>query len=301
MRKKTQAYTEKEIRYFLEELHLKEKISVTKIQKIYGISRTTLNRGSKKYKIPIINNSKAIFNYDYFEKIDSEEKAYWLGFIAADGNVREGKKSVNLFELSLKLSDSSHLEIFKDAINFKKPILKDHFRCRLMLADVVFCRNLIDKGVVPRKSLILKFPTEEQVPTELIRHFIRGYFDGDGCISNPLKRAISVSLLGTNDFLKKCLETIGHEDRKLIKDKRNTNVQMFILNGKNAINFLNLMYKDSNVFLQRKYYRYLIYIARYERNLRFEQGKIGKVLLNKLDNAERDVLEFLQKSISCRA
>lgn len=301
MRKKTQAYTEKEIRYFLEELHLKEKISVTKIQKIYGISRTTLNRGSKKYKIPIINNSKAIFNYDYFEKIDSEEKAYWLGFIAADGNVREGKKSVNLFELSLKLSDSSHLEIFKDAINFKKPILKDHFRCRLMLADVVFCRNLIDKGVVPRKSLILKFPTEEQVPTELIRHFIRGYFDGDGCISNPLKRAISVSLLGTNDFLKKCLETIGHEDRKLIKDKRNTNVQMFILNGKNAINFLNLMYKDSNVFLQRKYYRYLIYIARYERNLRFEQGKIGEVLLNKLDNAERDVLEFLQKSISCRA
>lgn len=301
MRKKTQAYTEKEIRYFLEELHLKEKISVTKIQKIYGISRTTLNRGSKKYKIPIINNSKAIFNYDYFEKIDSEEKAYWLGFIAADGNVREGKKSVNLFELSLKLSDSSHLEIFKDAINFKKPILKDHFRCRLMLADVVFCRNLIDKGVVPRKSLILKFPTEEQVPTELIRHFIRGYFDGDGCISNPLKRAISVSLLGTNDFLKKCLETIGHEDRKLIKDKRNTNVQMFILNGKNAINFLNLMYKDSNVFLQRKYYRYLIYIARYERNLRFEQGKIGEVLLNKLDNTERDVLEFLQKSISCRA
>lgn len=301
MRKKTQAYTEKEIRYFLEELHLKKKISVTKIQKIYGISRTTLNRGSKKYKIPIINNSKAIFNYDYFEKIDSEEKAYWLGFIAADGNVREGKKSVNLFELSLKLSDSSHLEIFKDAINFKKPILKDHFRCRLMLADVVFCKNLIDKGVVPRKSLILKFPTEEQVPTELIRHFIRGYFDGDGCISNPLKRAISVSLLGTNDFLKKCLETIGHEDRKLIKDKRNTNVQMFILNGKNAINFLNLMYKDSNVFLQRKYYRYLIYIARYERNLRFEQGKIGEVLLNKLDNAERDVLEFLQKSISCRA
>lgn len=193
------------------------------------------------------------------------------------------------------------MEIFKDAINFKKPILKDHFRCRLMLADVVFCRNLIDKGVVPRKSLILKFPTEEQVPTELIRHFIRGYFDGDGCISNPLKRAISVSLLGTNDFLKKCLETIGHEDRKLIKDKRNTNVQMFILNGKNAINFLNLMYKDSNVFLQRKYYRYLIYIARYERNLRFEQGKIGEVLLNKLDNAERDVLEFLQKSISCRA
>lgn len=301
MRKKTQAYTEKEIRYFLEELHLKEKISVTKIQKIYGISRATLNRWSKKYKIPIINNSKAIFNYDYFEKIDSEEKAYWLGFIAADGNVREGKKSVNLFELSLKLSDSSHLEIFKETINFKKPILKDHFRCRLMLADVVFCRNLIDKGVVPRKSLILKFPTEKQVPTELIRHFIRGYFDGDGCISNPLKGAISVSLLGTNDFLKKCLETIGHEDRKLIKDKRNTNIQMFILNGKNAINFLNLMYKDSNVFLQRKYYRYLIYIARYERNLRFEQGKIGEVLLNKLDNAERDALEFLQKSISCRA
>lgn len=301
MRKKTQAYTEKQIRYFLEELHLKKKISVTKIQKIYGISRTTLNKGSKKYKIPIINNSKAIFNYDYFEKIDSEEKAYWLGFIAANGNVREGKKSVNLFQLSLKLSDSSHLEIFKDAINFKKPILKDHFRCRLMLADVVFCKNLIDKGVVPRKSLILKFPTEEQVPTELIRHFIRGYFDGNGCISNPLERAISVSLLGTNDFLKKCLETIGHEDRKLIKDKRNTNVQMFILNGKNAINFLNLMYKDSNVFLQRKYYRYLIYIARYERNLRFEQGKIGEVLLNKLDNAERDVLEFLQKSISCRA
>ena len=74
--------------------------------------------------------------------------------------------------------------------------------------------DLINKGRVPRKSLILKFPTEEQVPRGLIRHFIRGYFDGDGWFSNT-PSCFQVGIIGTEDFIKgflNCVENINTEN-----------------------------------------------------------------------------------------
>ena len=131
----------------------------------------------------------------HFEKIDSEEKAYWLGFLYADGYI---SFSENKIELSLAEKDVHHIEKFRDFLGINnricyRPSVKAY---RLSFRSDKCKQDLINQGCTPRKSLTLKFPTSKQVPYELIRHFIRGYFDGDGWFSNT-KCCFQVGLIGT--------------------------------------------------------------------------------------------------------
>lgn len=147
-------------------------------------------------------------NHDYFSKIDTEHKAYWLGFLYADGYNNEKFYQI---ELTLKEADSYMLEILKQDVNtvydiFNKDVkLNDKiFKCsRLTLYSKKMSQDLVRLGCVQKKSLVLKFPTEEQVPKHLIHHFMRGYFDGDGCISGS-----KVILVGTKDFLERYVDII---------------------------------------------------------------------------------------------
>ena len=117
-----------------------------------------------------------------FETIDTEEKAYWLGFLYADGSVGS---TDNRIELGLAEKDLKQIEKFKNFIGIPNKI---SYRAtsksyRYTFKSIPCKTDLIKQGCVPKKSLILKFPTKEQVPQDLIKHFIRGFFDGDGCIS----------------------------------------------------------------------------------------------------------------------
>jgi intein-encoded DNA endonuclease-like protein len=115
----------------------------------------------------------------FFKTIDTEEKAYWLGFLYADGCVHSNG---NRICIGLSKKDKEHIEKFKEVLKLdnktinlpQKDAVRVSFRDKQMHAD------LIKQGCVPRKSLILKPP--ENIPENLIRHFIRGLFDGDGCI-----------------------------------------------------------------------------------------------------------------------
>ena len=142
-----------------------------------------------------------------FEKIDTEEKAYWLGFLYADGSV--GSKEDKI-ELGLAEKDLKHIEKFKTFMNINNKIsYREKTKSYRMSFRSAQCKqDLINKGCVPKKSLILNFPNENQVPKYLIRHFIRGYFDGDGCFSRQLHNIIvspTVGFIGTKDFLEKIL------------------------------------------------------------------------------------------------
>lgn len=142
-------------------------------------------------------------NETYFDCIDTENKAYILGLLYADGNVG---KETNIIQISLQESDKSILEKMQKEIgsthplkmipyNSKNPNWKNQF-C-LSISNKYMHDSLVKQGLVPNKSLILKYPNF--LENNLQRHFIRGYMDGDGSISqNPKdKRA---SLVGANDF-----------------------------------------------------------------------------------------------------
>lgn len=185
-----------------------------------------------------------------------------MGFIFADGYIgstplEPDKKSVYNFEISLKIEDTPHLEKFKSFISFEKEIVTDDHRCRIMIANKHFWSILNGYGCVPRKSLILKFPRREIFASkDLLRHFIRGYFDGDGCFSRHVHiHTVSpiIGLLGTREFLEEVLN-ISNISAKYIHDKRHSDNTFSLSYSKdNGVLFVNYLYNDASVYLDRKY------------------------------------------------
>ena len=204
---------------------------------------------------------KYTFNEDFFETIDSEEKAYWLGFIAADGCL-----SLKRIHLSLVLAekDLSHLIKFREAIQAEKSLYKRYhkkqntYSYKLSLYSFKMYNDLLDKGIIPRKSLTLKPPLN--VPDNLIRHWIRGYFDGDGSIFiSKRDQKTYISILGTKEVLGFILKESEIEWEIHSKD---TSKAYFIGGcGNKALKFLSFIYDNSNIFLDRKKERYLNYHA----------------------------------------
>lgn len=171
-------------------------------------------------------------NRNYFKRIDSSNKAYWLGFLYADGSVNtrkrtDGTERLTGLEVSLNSKDEAHLERLKMSLSSNSKIenrlIKNTYpSSRLSIYSVEMCKDLIKLGCTPRKSLTLTFPTEDQVPAHLQRDFIRGYFDGDGCIyvnkdsDKTGANLCSVSFVGTEQFLT-CLQKIVCEEVGLTK------------------------------------------------------------------------------------
>lgn len=209
---------------------------------------------------------KYYVNPNYFEKIDNEWKAYWLGFLYADGCVikkRSNGKNENVVSLALSSVDKIHVEKFQRSIQSTHPIATKptNYKDTMSVKISVINKNLVDDlcklGCVPNKSLILKFPTDDIVPKNLIRHFIRGYFDGDGCISiNLEKRFARVNMMGTRDFLETIVDILHNECgwRKTPICQKKGNSAFYIQSGyiRGIENFYKYLYRDSNIYLDRK-------------------------------------------------
>lgn len=195
-----------------------------------------------------------IFNQDFFETIDTEEKAYWLGFIAADGCINKTKNSFRM-TLALKNSDYDHLLKFKKSLLINNdPRLRrqrDRNIFHYSLYSKKLYNDLLDKGIVERKSLILEPP--KNVPKQLIRHWIRGYFDGDGCISKIKTRnnRLVISILGTLKVLE-YIKEFSNLDRRIYNHSKSS-VKLLMASSNKAINFCHFIYDNSTIYLKRKY------------------------------------------------
>lgn len=143
----------------------------------------------------------------------------------ADGNV---SSTINNVELSLSEKDLDHLKKFKSFLKTNKEVKisqvkykdKVYNRCRLIMSDKHLKSQLIKLGCVPKKSTILIFPDEDIVPKSLINHFIRGYFDGDGCLSFTKTGRCVVQIIGTKEFLNGLQTIYPNTFKTLVKDKR---------------------------------------------------------------------------------
>lgn len=220
--------------------------------------------------------SKYTYNKDYFSKIDTSEKAYWLGFLYADGCITRFYKGDELRSMSLEITlqsqDREHLEKFKDSLNANVPIqdrtIAGKYKAnRLVINNTKLCNDLIKLGCTPQKSLTLTFPTEEQLKNEYISHFIRGYFDGDGCVSytehnvfhkrknkNYDQYSYVCSFTGNKTFItsiKNVLENNGVKVSPVYKSKSKA-VDIYIKGFDNIENFKKYIYKNDSMSLSRK-------------------------------------------------
>lgn len=157
--------------------YLVEGLSLTELSKQSGIDRRTLSTNFKRMGIEIVNKQNLTrFDEHIFDEIDNEEKAYWLGFIFADGYI---SSSSNNFELSLGLKDINHLEKFSQFMKYSGVIKQDSYRCRFSLRNKHLWNTLNNYGCTPKKSLTLRFPNKDIFKSEdLIKHFMRGILMG---------------------------------------------------------------------------------------------------------------------------
>lgn len=197
---------------------------------------------------------------DFFKIIDTEEKAYWLGFIAADGNIRK-----DLLECSITLQriDKKHLEKF--AICFDnyykvKDVEREYPAAIIRIYSKQCCLDLAQYGIVPNKSLTLKVNTE-LIPQNLIRHYIRGYFDGDGSIfcSHPNRtngynyEEWGCNFVGTEYDLE-FFKTYFNLSNKIAK--KGAIYELDINGTLKAYDVLKELYEDSTISLDRKREKY---------------------------------------------
>ena len=242
--------------------------SIEQIAKELRLERRCFSQFLKDNGIEVKNpTSKRKMNEDFFETIDTEEKAYWLGFLYADGcitvRLRNGKIKSMTLEVALKGSDDGHLVKFMDSLEYSNykithRILKDSDTCRVGVYCTKLCRDLIDKGCTPKKSLTLQFPTYDIVPKDLMKHFIRGYVDGDGYLGikhNNTYDTLRFSVCsGSEEFLLSLVKEMGLKDTdyKCRKDKR-SNLYVIEFHREPTLRIVNYIYKDSKVHLTRKY------------------------------------------------
>ena len=251
-----------------------EGLSLTKFCTKYQLSAAHFGRFLRKNGIIISNIQNEVkFNEHVFDTIDTEEKAYWLGFIYADGYISSIDRAG--FEIALKAEDSNHLQKFNTFMEHRKNNVKlgiskcngkEFQRCRWNVRNQHLWSTLNSLGCVPNKSLIAQFPNVEIFTNpELIKHFIRGYFDGDGCVSygNKEHTKVCVNIVGTEHIL----DTINHYIPKcLYKQKKSTNGCTYTLSasGRRAFEFIDYLYRNASIYLDRKYQRYKEFCRIYE-------------------------------------
>lgn len=220
---------------------------VTEIGRILNLDRTAVSRNLKKLGI---DTSRNTLIKDIFHQIDTEEKAYWLGFLYADGYVSK----YNQIEISLALKDERHLEKLKKFVNTNTNIIKDDYRCRLLFCSKELANDLAFLGCVNNKSLILTFPTDEQVPQQLVRHFLRGYVDGDGCLCCTSKTQ-EFSITSTKEFFDGMLERTGWDQKKCNYYPSGQAVTWRCYKDVMP-QYLHYLYDNANIYLNRKYEKY---------------------------------------------
>lgn len=251
--------------------------SLREISRRTNYNRQTLSRMFERLGVKTTKGNhyrKYFFDFDFFEKIDTESKAYWLGFLYADGCILPvNKYGEQAFKLALQEKDIDCIEQFKKDLNSTYPIRKDvskHNKNPNHSVQVLLehrSQKTVDDlkklGCIERKSLILTFPSENQVPSYLINHFIRGYFDGDGSISYSKKQnTYHICFTGTEKFIKKLSSYFN--GGSVIKDKRKENSWYFNLGGNlKIIEAYNFMYNNATRYMKRKYDKFQELLLKY--------------------------------------
>lgn len=206
------------------------------------------------------------FNEHYFDVIDCQEKAYWLGFFVADGYNHVSKGCI---EFRLHKQDKEILEKFKSCIGANNPIgLYKQTYCNLTIYSQYLCDKLSEYGLIQAKTYTLQIPELDDV---LMRHFIRGYFDGDGCFSvikrndrkNPNSKTYQFNITGMENPLRKIqkhlIKNVGVADNGL-KHRKSTIAVTIHYSGRNVCKrILDYLYQDATIYLQRKYNKYVEY------------------------------------------
>lgn len=253
-------FSDEDIKYFLE---LYDKgLTLNEIAKMFGVTSSTIKYLFKKCGKKCRNagqyNRKYKLNESFFDSIDTEEKAYIVGLLYADGynNTKAGA-----IEISLQARDRLILEKIKTLLETDIPLIyykstspthQDYYK--LIIHSRHISDQMVKLGMYRAKSLILDFP--EWLDKEFYPSFLRGYFDRDGWVATT-KTDYASSIVGTKNFcesVKLILDTLGIESKiSYTHNKESATRNLIIYKRESTKKFLDYIYNDATIYLQRKY------------------------------------------------
>lgn len=279
-------------RIFLEEIDIvktkyENGLTIKDIAKEYKVDKVFAGEKLREYGIKPNSGYKYELDENYFDRIDSQNKAYIFGLFLADGCNHlydaDGKSHFHL-SLSLQASDKELLERVNHELNNTRPLEKrtrpkkdSYVQGKLIKANQVkdsfqihiyskhMCEILAKHGMVQNKSLVLEFPN--CIPNNLLSHFIRGYFDGNGSLysfydKQNEKQRVGIKIVSTNSFcfsVKRIIaEMLGINMSVCVCNPNNNTITSTVssLSRKNVEQIMNWLYKDANLFMKRKHQKY---------------------------------------------
>lgn len=246
--------------------------NISEIAKIVKVDRHALSRNLKKaFNLKVLQDGRKSLNEDYFEEINNPEVSYWLGFMYADGWNREQVHEVGF---SQKKEDRERVYAFKAAIDaahkiqqknvFLKETGKTYPQFSISIKSKKLSLDLAKWGCVSNKTYVVRFP--DFISNALMSHFIRGFFDGDGCISysSDYKRGLIGFTSASQEFLmsfQDFLLSIKIKSRiSKVKEKKNWELK---INGNKQLNiFFSYVYDNTNdsIRMSRKYEKFVKYL-----------------------------------------
>lgn len=237
-------------------------ISILQLAKKFNVHSMSITSILKHRDIKI--NRKYIPKYNYydnFKTIDTEEKAYWLGFILGDGSVTKNSLNVELSNIDINHLQKLRLFFGQEKLN----IMATSKNCsRFTFCNKYLASDLIKLGVLPNKTYLNTLTPN--IPKELLKHFYRGILDADGWITSHKNKTNTKQqhefgfssynynfLLQIQSYIVDNLE-LRVNGSLIERIKGNQRVCQYIIGGNN--NFIKLFehfYKDSTIYLDRKY------------------------------------------------
>jgi intein-encoded DNA endonuclease-like protein len=233
-------------------------VGTIELSEKFCVHRSTIQSILKKNGVELRKKApKYIYNTMFFSEYNPES-CYWAGFIAADGYVRSDR---NTMSIKLAKTDESHLKKFADIIQFHGNVnSKEKSSSIITVSGKWFVDDLQRHfSIGPRKTFVVEI--DRNIPTNLMHHFVRGYFDGDGCITYTTCPQISF-VSGSINMLMQLSATFYSIGVRLKSGNEippvTRNVQISY-SGKNAKTILDWIYNNShlNIRLDRKYDKYI--------------------------------------------
>lgn len=235
----------------------------------YGIHRSTIQRCLLRNGIELRRGSPyKHYNINFFDEYNPES-CYWAGFIASDGYVRNDRDAVCLHICN---DDISHLYKIKELTNYEGNISNSKRECSITFCGKWFSEKLFDNyNITPRKTHNITI--SDKIPKEMLKHYIRGYFDGDGCISDNNGYPHIDFSSSSEKLLKQLIGIFQDIGVQLQTKKGQPEINGIQINYScsNAMKILKWIYKESTYLtrLDRKYNKYLSYLNKQYEKIKY--------------------------------
>lgn len=263
-----------ELKQQIKEYYLQKPTSIKEVAKHFNLCSVTVGKILKnipKYTKTQLFSPELIENW--FETIDNEEKAYYLGLFITDGNIcKSNNRQINC-NITLHQNDKYILEKFLQLIKSNKKLSYDGRSCyQAAILSNKMAEDLKQYGVIPNKTLYTYLPT---IPNNLMPHLLRGILDGDGSIiahwhtakDGRTRFKHEISFCGThklmydiNEFLHNHLNLNIYRE---IYDYKNKNLSELKITNYNDIQIVgNYLYNNATIYMTRKKEKYNLIIER---------------------------------------